>query len=159
MKILDRENNENFSIKNNNLYFKSRLLTNIDKEKNTFYWQADSIKSYKTGVLYTKTYGYEKVQQITFWGNDGKPLFSFNSDHLPYDTNLNKSKADNINTLVFDKGVLVSQKNSDNQEKFIFYFYDKTYLTSYDFEKLKEKVKILTEPQTHTEFILNHLEK
>ena len=49
-------------------------------------------------------------------------------------------------------------KNKDNQSKFAFYFYDKSFLTSYKFNDLIEKVKKISQTNEYTDMILNMLD-
>lgn len=159
MKILNREENKRFYIHNNHLfYYNHQCMMYLGEEPPTQYWEAEPIKMYETGILYTKHYGYEKVSQMIFFGNDGKELFSIYPEKQPFDIHLYKSKADNLNALVFNTGVLVSQRNVDNQCKYMFYFYDKTTLTSYNFEELISKVKLLSASKDEQTLILNQLE-
>lgn len=159
MLSLSRENNKRFYVSNNHLfYYDNECMIYLGEERQKEYWEDDKIRMYRTGVLFTENYGYEKVSRMVFFGNDGRRLFSIDTDNLPYDVNLYKAKADNIHALVFDCGVLVSMRNIYNQCKYTFYFYDKTFLTSYDFKTLMDKVEILNKPQTYTEMILKQLE-
>ena len=158
MKILDQANNNNFCIKNNHLFFNNhKCLIDLGENKPLQYWEDNKIKTYNTGVLFTEYYGYEKIKNLAFWNNNGECLFCINTDNLPFDAKLSKSKADNIHALVFDNGVLVSMRNVDNQSKYIFYFYDKTFVTSYNFDCLIKQSQTKPKQTPYTDMILNCL--
>lgn len=159
MRILNQTNNNNFYVANNHLFYHDHeCMIFLGENKQLQYWEDNKVKMYKTGVLFTEYYGYEKIRNIVFWSNDGKRLFSINTDNMPFDANLYKSKADNIHALVFDNGVLVSMRNIDNQSKYMFYFYDKTFITGYDFDLLMEKAQKLSTQKPYTDMILDCLE-
>ena len=159
MRILSIKENDKFFVDNNHLFYcNNQCLVYLGDDEFEQYWKAKRLKPYETGVLVTKYCGYEKVSKIMFFGNDGKRLFSIDTDNLPFDVNLYKSKPDNINAIVFDNGVLVSMKNVDNQSKFMFYFYDKSFITSYDFKNLISKVEALSKKHEYTDMILNQLQ-
>ena len=159
MRILTERENKKFYIHNKHLfYYDHECMEYLGDEIKDYYIQSPIVKKYETGVLTVKYYGYEKVSSISFYTNDGKTLFSIGTKNQPFDVNLYKSKADNINSIVFDSGVLVSIRNIDNQSKYIFYFYDKTFITGYDFDAVINKVKMLSKPKEYTDMILNQLE-
>ena len=159
MRILETAKNNKFYVANNHLfYYDNECMIYLGEERQKEYWEEEKLKMYKTGVLYTEYCGYEKVSKMVFFGNDGRRLFTIDTDNMPFDVNVYKSKADNIRALVFDNGVLISMKNADNQGKFIYYFYDKTFITSYDFDLLIEKVRELSRTKEYTNMVLSQLE-
>lgn len=159
MRILSNENNDRFFIEHNHLFYQNyECMAYIGDNQHKEYWETDKVRMYKTGALFTEYYGYQKVSRMAFFGNDGRRLFSINTDNLPFDVNLYKSKADNINAIVFDNGVLVSMQNLDNQSKFMFYFYDKTFITGYDLKQTLAKVQALSNSNEYTDMVLNQLE-
>ena len=158
MEILDQEKNNRFYEHNNHLfYYDHECLAYLGEKKETPYYQNESIKTYKTGALFTDYSSCETISQMIFFGNDGVELFSIVPRKMPYDVHLGKSNIEYVNAIVFDSGVLVSLSNKDKQSKYAYYFYDKTMISSYDFENLINKVKTLTEPKTYSELLLKHL--
>lgn len=165
MKILSECENKRFYEHNNHLfYYDHECMAYLGEKITNYNIITPQVKYYKTGALVIKYYGYEKVSHIAFWTNDGKCLFNINTDNLPFDINLYKSKADNINAITFDDGVFVSMRNADNQSKYIYYFYDKTYITGYNFEAVMNKAQTLSKPlefqnrqKPYTDMILNQL--
>ena len=159
MKILDQERNENFSICNGKMVFqKQKPLVNVEKPDFTC-WIGDEIKTYKSGALYTKYYGYERVSNMIFFDNNGQQLFAIDTQKTPQDPKLNKSRADKLSTLVFDNGVLVSTRNIENQCRYDFYFYDKKHVFGYDFDEVINKVKDLSTSRQYTNLILKYLQQ
>ena len=159
MRILLTKENKRFYIHNKHLfYYDHNCMMHLGEKVDPNYCISPDVQQYETGVLVIKRVGYDKVSDVAFFDNNGSRIFHLNTDQQPFDVNLYKSKADNINCIVFDNGILVSMKNKDNQSKFAFYFYDKSFLTGYKFNDLIEKVKKISQTNEYTDMILNMLD-